>query len=155
MSKKNQNPYVRGNYKALFAFWQKSQVLTRKAFEAYAVGELKMSEAGAKASVGVMLSPCESSERGDCRGNFSAEGHLYFGERLKKSGEETKYRLRWRKDALEVFKRKAAVKPAKVKKAKANKGKVTKKITKVSPKAKAPKAPATVEAPVLSEIIPA
>jgi len=58
------------------------------------------SEAAATASVGVILSPRETS-KGDCRGNASAKGHLYYFAKLNRSkGEEQRYRFHWRKDVL-------------------------------------------------------
>lgn len=58
------------------------------------------------ASVGVILSPRETS-KGDCRGNASAKGHLYFFAKLKRKTdengvkEEQRYRFQWRKEVLE------------------------------------------------------
>ena len=106
---RNPNPYnVKSQYyHALFAFIKKSQVVTRKACIEFAMNELKMGEGAAKAAVGVVLSPRSSDQcRGDCRGNASAAGHLYFMEKLnKKKGEDQKLRLRWRPEALEPLKR--------------------------------------------------
>ena len=116
MSKRS-NPYKRGNYNLIMAFILtfKGKPFTKEQVIDHAVNELKMTETGAKASVGVVLSPRQSSERGDCRGNFSAQGHLYFLARLKRKyskdedGKETKetqrYQLRWRKEPLPPFKR--------------------------------------------------
>jgi len=103
MSKKNKNPYRDGSaYHAIFAAWQKKQVVT----------EQELIDAGhKKADIGVVVrSPRESSKRGDCRGNMSCQGHLYFAELLKRSKvngvkEPQKYRLRWRNPALEPRKR--------------------------------------------------
>jgi len=39
--------------------------------------------------------------RGDCRGNYSARGHIYYAERLnQKANEEKRYRLRYRPNPL-------------------------------------------------------
>ena len=104
MSKsKNKNPYQRGNYVALFAKVQKDQIVTKAGLITYAVEKLGMTETAADASVTVVLSPRERSERGDCRGNISAQGHLYYMDKLKrKKGEDQKLRLRWRPEALPV-----------------------------------------------------
>jgi hypothetical protein len=137
MSKKNKNPYRSGSaYHSIFADWQKKQIVT----------ESGLLEAGhKKADIGVVVrSPRKSSTRGDCRGNISCQGHLYFAELPKRKvvdgvKSEQKYRLRWRKDVLEPRKRneKASVEAVKVEvKAKA------KAKTKTKAKAKAKKATA-------------
>ena len=108
MSKKNKNPYRDGSaYNSVFAIWQKAQVVT----------EQGLIEAGCKkADIGVVVrSPRETSSRGDCRGNRSCQGHLYYAELLKRkvSGgvkEVQRYRLRWRPVALEARSRKDDVK---------------------------------------------
>jgi hypothetical protein len=54
----------------------------------------------------VVLSPRQEGEsRGDCRGNMSAQGHVYFVDCIKKAGEEKRFRLRWRKVELEPLRR--------------------------------------------------
>ena len=69
-------------------------------------------EAACSASVGVILSPRETS-KGDCRGNTSAKGHLYYFAKLNRktdadgNKEEQKYRFHWRKDVLPVKSRKS------------------------------------------------
>jgi hypothetical protein len=63
------------------------------------------SEDACSASVGVILSPRETS-KGDCRGNASAKGHLYYFAKLNRqkdkdgNKEEQRYRFHWRKDVL-------------------------------------------------------
>jgi len=99
MSKKNTNPYnERSNYGKLFAFWKKKQVVTRS--QLMEEGKrLKMEESAANASVTVVISPRKSDEvcLGDCRGNYSARGHLYYADKLKsKKNEEQRFRLRYR-----------------------------------------------------------
>ena len=71
MSKSN-NHYLRGNYNLIYAFIQsfKGESFTKAQVMDHAMNVLNMHEAGAKASVGVVLSPRESSERGDCRGKI-------------------------------------------------------------------------------------
>jgi len=66
------------------------------------------SEGACSASVGVILSPREAS-KGDCRGNGSAKGHLYYFGKLKRKvdpatskKEEQRFRFYWRKDVLPV-----------------------------------------------------
>jgi len=100
MSKRNKNPYKRGAYHALFAVMQASGIVTRSQLVSAAQKE-GMSESAANATVTVLLSPRETSGRGDCRGNISAQGHIYFVEKLKKNGGEQRYRLRFRKTPLE------------------------------------------------------
>lgn len=103
MSKKNKNPYRNGSsYHAIFADWQKKQVVT----------EQELIDAGhKKADIGVVVrSPRASSNRGDCRGNYSCQGHKYYGELLKRNTvngvkEPQRYRLRWRNPELEPRKR--------------------------------------------------
>ena len=103
MSTKNKNPYNEGGkYGKIFAFVKKAQVVTRQQVLDYAVKKLRMAKSAANAAVTVVLSPRASSKRGDCRGNMSAQGHLYYLDKLaKKPGEKQKLRLRWRKPALE------------------------------------------------------
>lgn len=132
----NKNPYVRGNYQKLFAFWQseKRGIITRQQMVEFGQS-IGMSESEAEASATVILSPREASERGDCRGNYSAQGHVYFAEPCaKEKGEDRKFRLRWRKDELEKRTRTDAPVAKKTTKAK----KVTKatKATKETKKAK-------------------
>ena len=103
MSKKNKNPYREGSaYHGIFSAWQKKQIVT----------EQELIEAGhKKADIGVVVrSPRKSSTRGDCRGNMSCQGHLYYAELLKRKTvkgvkEPQKYRLRWRSEALPPRKR--------------------------------------------------
>ena len=60
----------------------------------------------AKADVGVIISPKKEGEsRGDCRGNFSAQGHLYYRATHKDKKGETRYTLHMREKALPVHKR--------------------------------------------------
>lgn len=69
------------------------------------------SEKACKSSVGVILSPRETS-KGDCRGNASAKGHLYYFAKLNRKAdadgnkEEQRYRFHWRKDVLPAKTRK-------------------------------------------------
>jgi hypothetical protein len=70
------------------------------------------SETACSASVGVILSPRETS-KGDCRGNASAKGHLYYFDKLNrkvdKNGQkdEQRFRFHWRKEILPVKTRKS------------------------------------------------
>lgn len=97
----NRNPYNRGLYQAAFALIQKKQIVTRSMLVSF-FKEKGKSESAALASATVLLSPREKdSKRGDCRGNFSARGEVYFLVPLKKvKGEERKFRLQYRKIAL-------------------------------------------------------
>ena len=124
MSKKNENPYnKKSNYGKLFAIWRKAQVTTRAKLLEAAKG-LGMNDTAANATVTVLISPRASEDvcRGkDCLGNISAQGHIYFAEVLnQKSGEEKRFRLRYRAVVLAPKTRNAkeetkAVKVAKVK----------------------------------------
>ena len=103
MSKKNKNPYRAGSaYHAIFAVWQKKQIVT----------EHELIELGhKKADISVVVrSPRESSARGDCRGNYSCKGEFYFADLLKRQKvdgvkQPQKYRLRWRPVPLDARKR--------------------------------------------------
>jgi hypothetical protein len=127
----------------------------------------------AKAKKGQILS---ESGRGDCRGNFSARGHVYFMATLARKADkdgnkpEQRYRWGWRKEALDILTRpvtastevvakkvakKAVKKVAKkavakktVKKAVAKKKVAKKAVKKVVAKKATPAAPAKVEAKV-------
>lgn len=98
----NKSPYKRGNYAKLFAFWQsdKKGIATRQEIVAYGKS-IGMKETEAEASTTVILSPRQADGRGDCRGNLSAQGHVYFAEPLAKAkGEDRRFRLRWRNPVL-------------------------------------------------------
>lgn len=106
---KHVNPYRDGsNYRIGFAFMQKKQVFTRSEVTAVIVNagltdraNQKDLEGAANNSATVLLSPREKDGRGDCRGNLSARGEVYFVHPLKKvKGEEKRFRLRWRKKEL-------------------------------------------------------
>lgn len=146
----NKNPYARGNYFAMFAFWQTEckGIVTKTQLVSYGTGKLGMTETAAVATATVMLSPREvDSDRGDCRGNFSAQGHVYFAQPLNKvKGEDRKYRLRFRKEELERRVRPdvaAAAKPAK-------KAKPVKAPAKAPAKKKSVKKVKKVETPVVA-----
>jgi len=100
MATKNKNPYRDGsNYNGIFeAIRQAKGIVTRN----------QLIEAGHSVSdVTVVLSPrAEGASRGDCRGNLSSQGHLYFMDKLKKvKGEDQRFRLRWRKEVMDKAKR--------------------------------------------------
>ena len=136
MSKRS-NPYTDGSaYGAIFDLIRgsKGQTVTRK----------ELIEAGYSISdITVVLSPRDESQcKGDCRGNMSAQGHVYYLKVLGQ-GREKKFRLCWRKVALNKLKRakKEVVAPVKTK-AKAKETKETKvkkaktKVTKAKAKVK-------------------
>ena len=98
-SVKHENPYREGSdYHSAFALIQRKQVITRSELVQFLMSKSNKSEDAALATATVLLSPREkNSKRGDCRGNLSAMGHLYFVQPLNKvKGEEKKFRLRWR-----------------------------------------------------------
>ena len=147
------NPYKRGNYAKLFEFWQSNcrGIATRQQLVAYGI-KIGMSETAAAASVTVILSPRETDGRGDCRGNYSAQGHVYFAKPCNKvKNEDRKLALRWRKTELEKF-----VRPdAKPSKAKSVKGSTAKSTVKAKSKAKAKVAkPETAIAPTTAPVEP-
>ena len=129
MAKKNENPYRSDTaYNKIFGAIRKSQIVTRNTL-------LKMGFT--VSDVTVVLSPRAdgiSKRGGDCRGNLSAQGHIYFMDKLKKKkGEDQKFRLRWRKEVL-----------AKLVRAPKKKAVATKTPPKAaSPKAASPKAEVT------------
>lgn len=105
---KHENPYTEGsNYAKLFTFFRqkssKNGGVSAKAIIAFAVDSLGMAESAAKASVQtVLLTPQPEGHGKDCRGNASAQGHIYYAERLKKTkGNPLRYCLRWRTKVLE------------------------------------------------------
>ena len=103
--KKHANPYRAGLYHDIFGYLKQKQVVTRAELLEH-TKSLGKSDTEAKAAVTVILSPRESSKRGDCRGNMSAQGHEYFMEKLGRGvnagvKDPQKFRLRWRKEVLE------------------------------------------------------
>ena len=57
------------------------------------------------ADMGVVISPQETSKNGDCRGNCSAQGHLYFVKRNSRKviagvKEVQRLSIGWRKNPL-------------------------------------------------------
>jgi len=103
MSRKNKNPYADGSAYA------KAFDMLRSAGNK-GVSRSEMIEAGhAVADVTVILSPraegaSTRTYKGkpcDCRGNYSAQGHLYYVEKRKKDGEPARFVLRWRKNPLD------------------------------------------------------
>ena len=113
MSKTRENPYsIRrsGSYKDLFDCWRKNRSLSRQAMVAYCLSKLGMSIDSTNADVTVIVSPRLTSTRGDCRGNKSSAGHLYYAEKMPRKWragvrEPQKFRLRWRKHELPPRKR--------------------------------------------------
>lgn len=102
----HENPYRVGLYRDMFSYWQKKQVVTRAEFIEHTMKAFGKSESEAVAAVTVMLSPRKVSKIGDCRGNISSNGHLYYAEKLGRQvhagvKDVQKFRLRWREVALE------------------------------------------------------
>ena len=88
-------------YGKLEAFWRKTckGVMTRVQAVEFLMKELGKSQTAAQAAVNVILSPRESSDRGNPLGNRSAKGEFYFAKPL--NGE--KYRFMIRKTPLEGY----------------------------------------------------
>jgi hypothetical protein len=97
MASKNRNPYREGSkYREIFEFIRSNQIVTKA----------QLLDAGFTVSdVTVVLSPRaegSSTRGGDCRGNYSAQGEVYYMDKLnKKKGEEQRFRLRYRSTPLE------------------------------------------------------
>lgn len=151
----SKNPYRDGsNYFKLFDFILKPTKFTRGELVEFARDKLKMGETSAEASVTVVMSPRSESTRGDCRGNISAAGHLYYIEKMGRKADkdgvkaEQEYKLRWRSTELEPKTRKSVkqdkagktikstVASKSAKSAKKAAKKATKKITKAGVKKK-------------------
>ena len=117
MSHKKTNPYKRGNYHDLFSFIQSKRIVTisqviDEAVKLVTAKGKKVILRAIQGSVTVLLSPRESSTRGDCRGNISAMGHIYYMEKLARkmvdgNKEEQRFRLRFRGTPLEPRTREA------------------------------------------------
>lgn len=116
----HQNPYRNGLYNQIFAYLKQKQVVTRAELLEHTIQKLGKKNAAAQAAVTVILSPRKSSKRGDCRGNISSCGELYYMEKLPRQvragvKEPQKFRLRWREVALAPRKRESAVEVKQVK----------------------------------------
>ena len=166
--KKNihQNPYKRGVYFAIFA-WIMTQIVkigviahirvTRQQVLDFCKS-LGLNDTAATATTTVILGPTKESTRGDCRGNTSAMGHIYYMERIKpKGGGDMLYELHWRNPIMEAHRRAKVVKVKAVKAVKAPKSRKSRKsrkpIVKVEPTAPksaepTPQTPAAVPAEV-------
>lgn len=101
MASKNKNPYPntskKNGYRAIFEAIRASKgIVTRQSLieQGFSVHDIT-----------VVLSPRTegSSKRGgDCRGNMSAQGHVYFMHKLKEvKGESQRFQLRFRKVAMD------------------------------------------------------
>ena len=116
MSKKtqHQNPYREGSrYHFIFDQLRKrgsgATAVPRSTLVQLTMDEFGISESASNSAVGVVLSPRKEGEsRGDCRGNMSAQGHIYFvmPKVDKEDPRKVKgYSLRWRETPLELLKR--------------------------------------------------
>jgi hypothetical protein len=126
MSTKRENPYKRGEYKDGFSFIRSKRIVTIA--DVVDFFRKKKTLAAARASATVLLSPrAEGTTRGDCRGNMSAQGHLYYMSPLARktdkddNKEPQRFELKWREKAMEPLKRAkeevvGSKKPIKVKK---------------------------------------
>ena len=128
MKNTNKNPYRKGSkYFEIFDAIRKGKIVTKQ-------GLIEMGFT--PSDVTVVLSPRaegSSTRGGNCRGNMSANGHIYFMDKLKqKKGEQMRFRLRWRKIVLDKLVRP----PKKEMASKKTVAKKTKKATKAKAKAK-------------------
>ena len=89
---------------------RKKQIYTKGELVAFLQSIGKTERAAVETAV-VLLSPRESSKRGDCRGNISNPwGHMAYNEKLARrqvngKKEAQRFRFRLRKEALEPRKR--------------------------------------------------
>lgn len=102
----HENPYREGDSRVIFDYMIAKQSFTRKELVDYVMKQLGKDEVAAKAQVQTLISPRKSSNRGDCRGQVSAQGHLYFIEKIRRLirygiREPQRLRLRWREEPLE------------------------------------------------------
>jgi len=86
----------------IFEFMQTKRIFTRTELRTFAT---EQGSGSVNSSVDMLLSPRETSERGDCRGNKAVPGHLYFIAplaRQKVDGvrQPWRFNLRWRKIPL-------------------------------------------------------
>ena len=92
------------------AWMRKNQIYTKAGLVEFLKSIGKTERAAVETAV-VLLSPRESSKRGDCRGNMSNPfGHLAYNEKLARRQvcgrkEVQRFRFRLRKNALEPRKR--------------------------------------------------
>jgi len=97
------NPYRNGNYRKTFGFIMTKRIVTRAEVLAYTKETFGVEK---PADVTVLLSPRLTSKIGDCRGNISACGHLYYMQKLNRATragakDPMRFQLRWRPVALE------------------------------------------------------
>jgi hypothetical protein len=74
------------------------------------------------ADITVILSPRKESKRGDVRGNYSAQGHLYYVIPMNGKDGQKRFRLAWRTKALVARTRKPQGSVASEKSRKVSKG---------------------------------
>jgi hypothetical protein len=97
MAKKMNNPYRQGSkYAEIFDAIRSARIVTKQGLidQGFTVSDVTV----------VLSARAEGSSTrgGDCRGNMSAQGHLYFMEKLKKTkGEPQRFRYRQRKVVLD------------------------------------------------------
>lgn len=119
------NPYREGDSKILFAYMQTKQTFTRSELVDFMQRELGKSKVAAKAKVQTLISPRKSSKRGDCRGQVSSQGHIYYILKLPRAvrygyKEPQKLRLCWRAIELPRRYRREPVRVKEVKQEKQN-----------------------------------
>jgi len=86
------------------------------------VSRKELLKKNATADITVVLSPRKESKRGDVRGNYSAQGHLYYVIRMNGKDGQKRFRLAWRPKALIARTRKPQGSVAAEKNRKASKG---------------------------------
>jgi hypothetical protein len=99
------NPYRDSDSHELFDFIKGRQIVTKDECREWMQEHMLKDESAAAKAVDTMFSPRESSNRGDPRGRVSAQGHIYYMEKLGRQvrmgvRDPQSFRLRWRKVAL-------------------------------------------------------
>ena len=113
MSKKIQIK-ARGDY-AKFIEYGRTHIFTKQEYINFGVEKLGKTASASAATVGVMLSACETSKHGDPRGSVSNPfGHMAYFKRLNRKvvngvKEAQRYQFRFRAEKMETLKRKVKV----------------------------------------------
>jgi hypothetical protein len=107
MSKVNKELKLRGDMAVCTEWMRKNQIYTKQELIQYMMDELGMDHEHATYKAIILLTPRETSERGDCRGHTSNRwGHIAYNEKLPRrivdgKKEPQRYRFRFRDVELE------------------------------------------------------